>query len=278
LRRSSGRLYFGCMTVVILGCGYTGERVARRMVERGANVICTSRDAARLSHLHSVQLVSLDVSEPFSLDFVPADSLVLHSIPPLENEDPRAIVTALEGRAKRLVYLSTTGVYGNQRDVSSSTAAAPQHEREWQRLRVEEAVLTSGISSIVLRPAAIYGQERGVHVSIAEGRYRLVGDGENFVSRIHVEDLAAHVEAAWMSDISGAWPVADERPCTSREIARYCSDMLGVPLPESTPPDGVHHTRRADRRVDGSAIRTALGIQLRYPTYREGLRARSKNS
>lgn len=266
------------MTVVILGCGYTGERVARRMLERGAHVICTSRDATRLSHLHGVQLVSLDVSKPFTLDFVPADSLVLHSIPPVENEDPRAIVTALAGRARRLVYLSTTGVYGNQRDVSSSTAAAPQHERECRRLRVEEAVLTSGISSIVLRPAAIYGQERGVHVSIAEGRYRLVGDGENFVSRIHVEDLAAHIVAALLSGISGAWPVADERPCTSWEIARYCSDILGLPLPESVAPDEIHHTRRADRRVDGSAIRKALGITLLYPTYREGMQARSKSS
>jgi nucleoside-diphosphate-sugar epimerase len=133
------------------------------------------------------------------------------------------------------------------------------------------------MSSMVLRPAAIYGPGRGVHVSISENRYRLIGDGKNFVSRIHVDDLAAHVEEALLSDISGAWPVADEHPCTSREIAEYCAGILGVPLPGSVPAGEVHRTRRADRRVDGSAIRRALGIELLYPTYRDGIQANFTN-
>jgi nucleoside-diphosphate-sugar epimerase len=225
-----------------------------------------------------VEFVSLDISRPFSLDFVPDRSLVLHSIPPLDDDDPAAIVKALGSRAGRLVYLSTTGVYGDQRDVSASTSAAPRHPRDRQRLEAEQAVLESGASSIVLRPAAIYGPGRGVHVSIAEGRYRLVGDGANFVSRIHVEDLAAHVEAALLSQVSGAWPVADEHPCTSREIAGFCADLLGAPFPESVPAGDVHHTRRADRRVDGSEIRRLLGIGLLYPSYREGIRSALKLS
>jgi nucleoside-diphosphate-sugar epimerase len=266
------------MTAVILGCGYTGERVARRMLARDARVICTSRDVSGLAHLRGAELVSLDISRPFTLDFVPPGSIVLHSIPPLEDDDPRAIVNALGKRPSRLVYLSTTGVYGDERDVSAATPPAPRDERGCQRLRAEDAVLSSAVSSIVLRPAAIYGPERGVHVSIAENRYRLVGDGENYVSRIHVDDLATHVEKALLSNISGAWPVADEHPCTSREIAQYCADLLGVPLPESVSAGEVHRTRRADRRVDGSAIREALGIRLLYPTYREGIPAIFTNS
>jgi nucleoside-diphosphate-sugar epimerase len=241
------------------------------MLARGARVICTSRDIRGLADLPGAEWVSLDISKPFSLDFVPAGSLVLHSIPPLEDDDPRAITRALGDRPSRLMYLSTTGVYGDVRDVSAATAPAPRDERGWQRLRVEDAVLSSGISSIVLRPSAIYGPERGAHVSIAENRYRLVGDGENFVSRIHVDDLATHVENALLGNISGAWPVADEHPCTSREIAQYCADLLGVSLPESVSAGETHRTRRADRRVDGSAIRQALGIRLIYPSYREGI-------
>jgi len=126
---------------------------------------------------------------------------------------------------------------------------------------------------MVLRPAAIYGPGRGIHVSMAQGRFQLVDGGNNYVSRIHVDDLARHAEAALMSDVSGAWPVADDHPCRSREIAEYCSKLLAVPLPESVPADGVHHTRRADRRVDGRAVRTVLGIELLYPSYIEGLPA-----
>lgn len=264
------------MTVVILGCGYTGEHVARRMMRYRSRVICTSRDITRLARLREAELIALDTAKPFSLDFVPPESLVLHSIPPPGNSDPDVIVTALDNRPKRLVYLSTTGVYGDQRDVSELSPPAPLRESNWQRLRVEEAVLTSGISSIVLRPAAIYGPGRGIHVSMAEGRFRLVGDGSNFVSRIHVEDLATHIERALLTDISGAWPVADGHPCTSLEIAAYTARLLRIPLPESSPAEDVHHTRRADRRVDGSAIRKALNLTLRYPSYREGIPAALK--
>jgi nucleoside-diphosphate-sugar epimerase len=252
------------MDIVFLGCGYTGERVAQRMRARGARVICTSRTPKE-------GYVTLDVSRPFSLDFVPAGSLVLHSIPPLENDDPTAIPLALEDRPARVVYLSTTGVYGAAKEVFELTRPAPVSLSDRQRLDAEIAIFEGSWSSMVLRPAAIYGPDRGVHVSIAEGKFQLVDGGENYVSRIHVDDLAAHVEAAFLSDVTGVWPVADDRPCTSREIAQYCAKLLGVPMPESVPASEAHRTRRADRKVDGRAVREVLGVKLMYPSYREGI-------
>jgi nucleoside-diphosphate-sugar epimerase len=235
------------------------------MRKRGVHVICTSRSADRDRQV--------DVSTAFSLDFVPAGSLILHSIPPLEDDDPFKIPHALGDRPARVVYLSTTGVYGDQRDVNAATPPAPRHKRDEQRLAAETAIEQGPWSSLILRPAAIYGPGRGIHVSMAQGRFRLVDGGDNYVSRIHVNDLAAHAEAALLSDVEGAWPVADDHPCTSLEIAAYCSELLNVPIPESVRPDEAHPTRRADRRVDGRAIRERLGINLVYPSYREGLPA-----
>jgi nucleoside-diphosphate-sugar epimerase len=105
------------------------------------------------------------------------------------------------------------------------------------------------------------------------GTYKLMGSGENFVSRIHVEDLARHAEAAIVSAATGAYPVADEQPCTSREIAEYCAKLLNLPMPPEVPAELLGETRRADRRVDGSAIRRLLGLTLQYPSYREGIPA-----
>jgi nucleoside-diphosphate-sugar epimerase len=264
------------VTVVILGCGYTGERVARRMAasgERVTRVICTSRRPERLSHLDGIEPIRLHLRDDTSLAFVPPGSLVLHSIPPVDEVPASELIHALADLPKRVVYLSTTGVYGDQRDVDASTAPSPRHDRDLQRLEAEQAVLNGPWSSLVLRPAAIYGPGRGIHVSMAEGRFKLVGTGENYVSRIHVDDLAAHVEAALLSDVGGAWPVADDHACTSLEIARYCSELLSVPMPPSISEAGVHHTRRADRRVDGRAIREQLGITLRYPSYLSGIPA-----
>jgi nucleoside-diphosphate-sugar epimerase len=105
------------------------------------------------------------------------------------------------------------------------------------------------------------------------GKFRLAGEGLNFVSRIHVDDLAAITVAALLSDVTGAYPVADDHPCTSLEIAGYCSELLDLPMPAAAVSESLHETRRADRRVDGRAIRRLLGVSLHYPSYREGIPA-----
>jgi nucleoside-diphosphate-sugar epimerase len=108
---------------------------------------------------------------------------------------------------------------------------------------------------------------------VARSNYHLPGDGSNWVSRIHVEDLSAIVEHAVFSDLTGSFPVADDYPCMSREIAEFCAELLRVPFPASDDLESLHPTLRANRRVDGSAIRRLLGVSLRYPSYREGIPA-----
>jgi len=270
--------------VVILGCGYTGRRVACRLLRRGVPVLATTRNPQKLVEVAALggRILRLEVFEEETLrrlgEAAPGEVRVLHSIPVVEGSDgpfdptPR-LLEALAERIRRLVYLSTTGVYGSAAHVDETTPAAPLRERERLRVAAEQAVLGGEWSALVLRPAAIYGPGRGVHESIRSGRYRLAGDGANVVSRIHVEDLAAIAEAALDSELTGAYPVADEEPCTARRMAEFCAGLLGLPLPEAAEPADLHRTRRVDRRVDGSAIRRLLGVSLRYPSYREGVPA-----
>lgn len=249
--------------VVILGCGYTGRRVASRLQARGIQTVATHRDTFDITASH------------LDLDVIPVGARILYSIPALDAADPSlAVFSALaDRRPTRVVYLSTTGVYGAQLDVNEDTAPSPRRPTDALRLQAEQAVLSGPWSAIVLRPAAIYGPGRGIHVSMREGRYRMGGDGRNYVSRIHVEDLAAHCDAALFSDVTGAWPVADEAPCTTWEIADFCSKLFKVPMPPSVDAASLHHTRQANRRVDGSAIRRELGLTLQYPGYRTGIPA-----
>jgi nucleoside-diphosphate-sugar epimerase len=238
--------------------------VALSLRARGWQVLCTNRSG--------VGGLRLDVNDPRSLEqlsyVVNNDTVVLHSIP------VRGVIEALRrSLPARVVYLSTTGVYGPALVVGETTPVAPRSEREALRVTEEQEVLAGPWSALVLRPAAIYGPGRGIHASMREGKYRLLGEGTNYVSRIHVDDLARHAEAAMCSELTGAYPVADEEPCTSRELAEYCAGLLGVPMPETASADELGETRRADRRVDGSAIRELLGIALQYPSYREGIAA-----
>jgi len=254
--------------VLILGCGFTGQRVARRFLARGFQVTATTRTPARLA---SLTQLGADV---ITLDHLAAHLhpgvLVLHSIPPPE---PAYLLDALGGAPTRVVYLSTTAVYGAATCVDATTPVDPQSGRARPRLKAEQRVAAGPWSSLVLRPAAIYGPGRGVQESLPRGAYYA---GDNYVSRIHVDDLAAHADAALLSDLEGAFPVADEEPCTTREIADFCARLLHLPgLPQYAPQPVPGTTARAtsNRRVDGSAIRRALGITLAYPSYRTGIPA-----
>jgi nucleoside-diphosphate-sugar epimerase len=248
------------MIAVILGCGYTGSYVARRLHARGIEVIATSRH-------------QLDITSQFDLSFVPEGSAVLYSIPVTEPEATGRVMHALSGRAARVVYLSTTAVYGPAVEVNEATPVQPEEPSAKERVAVEQAVLAGPWSALVLRPAAIYGPGRGVHVRMQRGDYSIVGEGNNYVSRIHVADLAAHIEAALESRVTGAFPVADEEPCTTREIVEFTAELLTLSLPPSTSGENLHSSRRANRRVDGSAIRRLLGVKLQYPSYRVGIPA-----
>jgi len=196
---------------------------------------------------------------------LPKGVLALHSIPPEGQAD---VIELLGDKPARVVYLSSTGVYGRANVVDENTPIDPDNDRSRARIEAERAVASGPWSSLILRCAAIYGPGRGAQERIRRGEYRL---DEGIVSRIHVDDLAALVEAGMLSAITGAYPVADEEPCSSREIFEFCARLMGLP---EAPGDGVKATRQTgNRRVDGSAMRSLLGVSLKYPSYRTGIPA-----
>ncbi len=257
------------MRALILGCGYTGRRVARLLARRGDEVWVTSR------HPESLRVEGAKTIPLQALHTLGAGLHVLHSVPLADGpSDPTpALLALLPAAVARIVYLSSTGVYGRLRSVDEHTPPAPGTPQAHLRLAAERHVQAGPWSSMVLRPAAIYGPGRGAQVSIPGGRFRLLGEGRNFVSRIHVDDLAAVAEAALRSSEGGAWPVADAEPAHSRDVAEFVCSLLGCPMPQSAAAGQLHRTRRADRQVQGLAVFRLLGLELNYPSFRLGIPA-----
>jgi nucleoside-diphosphate-sugar epimerase len=195
--------------------------------------------------------------------------VVLHSIPVSQNTEMMLDVLR-SFHPNRIVYLSTTGVYGAAELVDEHTIAAPETEQNLERLQTEELILSGPWSSLVLRPAAIYGPHRGVHTSARSGVFGPPPGGNRIISRIHVDDLADQVLAGLRSDITGAFPVADEEPSTSLEVAEWTAACLGIPLRFS---ESATAEPKGGRRVEGSAYRSAVGLLLRYPSFRQGVPA-----
>jgi nucleoside-diphosphate-sugar epimerase len=270
--------------VLILGCGYTGERVARKLLAQGIEVSATSRDPDKFRDLGlgALKLIHMDLTVPETVNrlswdnFVKPGVRVLHSVPPVNGTDPTPqLLAALGTKPERVVYISTTSVYGDAREVNHLTPAAPVLPSQTVRVAAEQAVLNGNAAGLCLRPAGIYGQGRGVHQRMLDGNYKMVEDGTNFLSRIHVEDLAEHCVAALLrpEPLTGAYPVADAAPCSSLEIVEFCAQLLNLPMPPRIAAKDAHETQRVHRKVDGSYIRELLGIELKYPSYREGIRA-----
>jgi nucleoside-diphosphate-sugar epimerase len=195
---------------------------------------------------------------------LPKNAILAYLIPPVPSLRP--FVEEIEPR--RIVYVSSTGVYGEQTDVDANTPARPNDERGRMRFEEEQWISAGPWSSLILRAAAIYGPGRGVHAAIREGRTPR-GGGSAVVSRIHVDDLAAIVQAGIFSDLEGAWPVADDAPCSTAEIVEWCAEVLQI---EKVPLIGADISI-AGRRVDGTEIREKLGIGLSYGSWKTGIPA-----
>ncbi len=256
-----------CNPVVILGLGFTTQRLARRLRQREVPVYAAIRDPARFTELAALG-VRLSALNACDLPNLPKAAVLVHSIPPLAEPEKSAIRNLVRELApRRILYISSTSIYGAQSAVDEDTAVAPNDEKGRARTDEEEWIAScAGWSSLILRSAAIYGPGRGVHARLREGKLPR-GTGR-VVSRIHVDDLVAILEAGIGSEVTGAWPVADEQPADSGEVAAWCASRMGLELPVGTEPPQTE-----GRRVDGRKIRELLGVELKYASYQAGIDA-----
>jgi len=252
------------MKTILGGLGYAARRLALRLLARGDEVHAVTRDPERFGALRSLGLRVVGFDSPA----LPEASTLVLSIPPVTGADGielRRFFASL--RPRRVVYVSSTGVYGDSSVIDENSPAAPSGETGVARFEDEQWISRGDWESLILRSAAIYGPGRGAHEGVREGRLtRSAGSG--IVSRIHVDDLAAILEAGARSDLTGAWPLADDCPCPSEEVARYAASVLRVATSIPARPVIV-----SGRKVDGKKIRELLGIELRYPSYHSGVLA-----
>lgn len=255
--------------VVVLGGGYTGLAVARRARDEGREVCVSARREAHARELEQLGFRTLfgrPLPEALEAE-LDATTHVVVTFPPDGVTD--ASITTPLARAGAVTYVSSTAVYGSVRGrIDDTTPVPPATGRAVARLAAESSYRALG--GTVLRCPGIYGPERGIHVRLLRGDYRLPGDGTHVLSRIHVEDLAALLLAAPRA-AGESFVVGDLEPAPHEVMVRFLCERYGVPFPPSAPLESVPETLRSDRSVDSSRALAVLGVTLRYPTFREGM-------
>lgn len=257
--------------LVLIGFGQVGEALLRESRARGDGPVrATTRSETRAPDIAArgaTPCVLTDADRALPAAVHDGDDVVV-SFPPDGSSDA-AYASAL-GAARRIVYISSTGVYGSVRGrIDETTAVDRSDGRAAQRLEAED--VWRGAGAIVLRAPAIYGPRSGLHRRLLAGTFRLVDDGARHVSRIHVDDLAVLALAALeRAAPRSTYVLGDRAPSTQRDVVEWLCARLALPLPPVVSERDAQTPHRGDRIIDGGRALRELAVTLRYPSYRDG--------
>ena len=286
------------MRVALLGCGYVGLALGRRL--RGDHeVVGVRRSAAGLTAVEDAGLtpVEADLTDPAHLDALPdADAVVFAASAGGRDaeaaretyvECQRTVIDALGRRdspPERYVYTSSTGVYGDHGGdwVDEETPIEPVTPRQRVLAEAEtvalEATEAAGMSGTVARLAGLYGPDRYRLDRYLEGPVT-----EGVLNLCHRRDAAGALAHLLESGRGrrGVVTVVDDEPVEKWTLADWLADACGEPTPpKQTVAEALETGRygeaaaerlRATKRCSNDKLRS-LGYEPAVPTFREGYR------
>ena len=276
----------------IFGIGYTGEALARAVLADGWQVAGTSRSPEKCARLTAlgIDAVPFDHTQALAPDALTGTTHLLSSVPPDEQGDPvlEAAGEALArlGRIAWQGYLSTTGVYGDRAGgwVDETSELRPVGERGRRRVAAEQGWLALGAGTGTpthrFRLPGIYGPGRSPLDDLRAGTARRIDKPGQLFSRIHVDDIVQVLRASMAKpDPGAAYNVTDDEAAASAEVIAFAAGLLGMAPPPLIPFAEANLSPMAasfyaeSKRVRNDRIKRELGVALRHPSYREGLRA-----
>jgi nucleoside-diphosphate-sugar epimerase len=288
-------------TLVCLGLGYCARHYVGEFGARFDRIVGTTRTAERAAALgrdriggRSVEMLLFDgasASRELAAAISQADALLI-SAAPAEGRDP--VLATLEDEIARapqlrsVIYLSSLGVYGDsggawideRAEVVAAFArrgsARVDAELGWQALGARR-----NIPVAILRLGGIYGPGQNGMVRLLRGTVHRVAKPGHVSNRIHVYDIAQAIDAVFARRANGVCNLVDDEPAPPSDQIAFAAHLLGIDPPPEIP------YAQADKSVSPFALsfydgcirarndklKTVLGVKLRYPTYRDGLRA-----
>lgn len=281
----------------IFGIGYVAQEVIDQLRRDHPTIKIsgTTTTRSKLDYLRELGINAIEFATP---DHVPdlSDQLstashILHSIPPMiEHGDPvyRHYSDVLQPRENLnwFGYLSTTGVYGDHNGgwVDETTPTDPQTARGERRVAAEDQWLqlhnNVDFPTHIFRLSGIYGPGRSVIDRLNDGRAKRIDMDDQYFNRIHVVDIARILIRSMECPTPGEiYNISDNEPAPQPDPVTYAAKKLGMDPPpmqafeeaDLSPMAKSFYT--TSKRVKNDKVKQSLDIQLRYPSYREGIDA-----
>jgi nucleoside-diphosphate-sugar epimerase len=292
---------------LLFGCGYLGSRIAQLWRAAGDDVIATSRSGELPLGMLDVGVfpARADVTGPETLKWLPVASALtgnsldtlLYSVGYDRNAGPdihtvyakglENVLSALPSSVQRVIYISTTGVYGPAGGewVDEDSPTNPQRDGGKASLAAEQVLAAHPIGkrSIILRLAGIYGPDRIPQLNKLASDEPLALPTEGWLNLIHVDDAAAIVVAIdqWaaenpIADGPAVFCVSDGHPVVRGEYYREVGRLAFGEEPTFVEPDPnspAAQRARSDKRVSNRKLLETLSYEFFHPDYRAGLTA-----
>lgn len=280
--------------ILIVGCGYVGQRLAEVLAPSATITgLVRTRKTARDLELQGTSPLILDLDQTMSLPSHDWQQIYYLAPPPRQGQQDTRMthfLRALENsnQVTRLVYLGTTGVYGdcNGKWVDETQPTNPAAERALRRLDAEKQLRqwqsTRGNEVIFLRVAGIYGPDKLPLSRLRQGKPMIAAAHAPWTNRIHVDDLVQTCIAAmeWGKD-GEIYNVSDGQPGNMADYFNQVADATGLPRPPVILPEqasgqlsaGLRSYLAESRRIDNGKMLKELHVQLKYPTLSQGLAA-----
>jgi nucleoside-diphosphate-sugar epimerase len=284
-------------TLLIVGCGDVGQRVLP-LVRAQFHVLVLTSTPARVPALRALGATPLlgNLDEPATLGRLGglADAVLHLAPPPADGEgDPRTrhLLQALArgGRVQRLVYASTSGVYGDCGGAAfdETRAVNPATARARRRVDAEAQVRwfgrRTGARVSILRIPGIYATNRpGGHPRerLQRGTPVLAADDDVYTNHIHADDLARACVASLFRGLpQRVTHASDDTEMKMGDYFDLAAELCGLPAPPRIPRSQAAERlgpmlmsfMSESRRLHNGRLQRELRLVLRYPTVREGL-------
>lgn len=271
--------------LLIVGCGDVGMRLLPLLAAKVRVFALTSQPERRaeLRALGAVPVVA-DLDRPASLKRLrQLAPWVLHLAPPAASGEhdrrTRHLVAAL-GAVARMVYVSTSGVYGDCGGalVHEYRPVAPRNARARRRVDAERVLrawaLANGTALSILRVPGIYADDRLPLRRLEQGTPALRAQDDVYTSHVHADDLARIVLAALWRGRPGR--VVHAVDGTRMKMADYfdaVADAFDLARPprlaravlESAVSPMLLSFMSESRQLDDTRLRRELRVRLRHP-------------
>jgi len=273
------------MRLFILGLGYSALHFVHQFGGSFSHIAGTVRDPAGRDDLSGIELHAFSGAPTReTMEHVRNADVLVVSIPPGSTGDPAiaAFGDALAAGRRKVIYLSTIGVYGDHAGgwVDESTPPQAALDRTRMRLLAEQAWTdTTDGDAAILRLAGIYGPGRNALSTLRAGTARRIIKPGQVFNRIHVDDIASAIMAAIRHQSGGTWNVCDDEPAPPQDVITYAAGLIGIAPPEEEAFATAEMSAMArsfyssSARVSNAKLKNELGVTLDYPTYRHGLDA-----